>query len=78
MKGIKKRDRPSLGNSESLVRSYRVSKKQSEEFENWCKCRGLITSECIRVSVSLLIEKGNLAELLRNPELREIALNLLN
>ena len=73
-----RRGRPSLGTSESLVKSYRFSKKQFDEFENWCKCRGLTTSEGIRGSVSLLIEKGNLTELLRNPELRELALNLLN
>lgn len=76
MKGIR-RGRPSLGISESLVKSYRFSKEQFNEFENWCECRGLTLSEGIRGSISLIMNNGSLDELLNNPEMKAVAVELL-
>ena len=58
-------------------KTYRISDENYTVFKSWSSKRGVDTSLAIRGAVSLLMEKGNLSELLENENLRNMAVQLL-
>jgi len=58
--------------------TYRMTNENYLEFKNWCSRRGLDASLAIRGAVSLLMEKSNLTELLKNSKYRALAISVLS
>ena len=59
-------------------RTYRIGEDNYNEFKSWCSKRGVDASLAIRSAISLLMEKGNITELLQSSEYKNLAINLLS
>jgi len=66
-----------LNDSETKLRTYRISEKQYAEFKAWCEKRGLKVSEVIRVGLSQLMKEGSISDLLEDEEMERFAVEII-
>ena len=73
----KRKGRPRLNDSETLIRTYTVSEKDFLKFKVWCRKNGFSVSEIIRIGVKQLMKEGNISDLLEDTEMRNLVIGLL-
>jgi hypothetical protein len=53
--------------------TYRIDDRNYTAFKTWCSQRGIDFSSGIRGAIGYLIQKGSVKELLRDPEMLNLA-----
>ena len=59
-------------------KTYRIDDGTYKSFQDWCSRRGLDVSTVIRGSIGLLMKKGSVEELLKDSEMKSLAIEVLN